>query len=107
MNKNKMIVLLAFALTLLASQAFADSALGTTVKGFNASNKVTVMGNKNANGDAWTAAASHSAGDKQFVTTSAWGGIGFITVTPGTTLTAPTAPATPTDSTIPSGYTTM
>jgi hypothetical protein len=108
---KKMIVLLAFALTVMATQAFADTAMVlTNLKGFNKTNKITVTGNKNTSLDAWSAASAHEAGDKEFATSSAYGGIVFKIVNPGATngTSAPAAPSTSTDSSVPAGgYTTM
>jgi len=111
--KKKMIVILALAaLALSAASAFAisnSSALVPTIAGFNPTNKVKAAYIGNAAGTAWAAVAAHAAGDKEYWTSSAFGGIAYKTVTPGDTNggTATDAPSTPTDSTVAGGYTTL
>lgn len=110
--KKKMIVILALALALSAANAFAissSSALVPTISGFNPTNKVKAAYIGNAAGSAWGAVAAHAAGDKEYWTSSAFGGIAYKTVVPGDSNggTATGAPNTPTDSTVASGYTTL
>ena len=101
---RKMIVLVAAAMTLLASQAFATNADLTKCGGFHPSTGVTTVATLNGTVDAWGAVAAHVKGDKQYATTSAWGGIAWTTVPVGTVPTAAdTVPNTSTDSTAPSG----
>ncbi|HEY6837794.1 MAG TPA: hypothetical protein VI389_03545 [Geobacteraceae bacterium] len=106
---KKVILTLAVAM-LFASQAYAATTVTiTNVKGFNQTLKVNISAQKNTDFNAWAACTAHQAGDKQYATTSAYGGLSYLVVTPGTSncTAAPTAPTTPTDSTIPSGYTSM
>jgi hypothetical protein len=105
---KKMIVLLALALSALATQAFAAMDL-SVLNAFHQSNKVNITAVKNSTFDAWGAVAAHQAGDKEYWTSSAFGGIAFKTVTPGTSNGTATTdiPQTSTDSTVPSAYTTM
>jgi len=95
-----------------------DATVTTTLavlKGFNPTKNVNLHFKENTPSNnvttTWAAVSAHSQGDKEFVTSSAFGGIAFKVVTPGATngTTAPTAPATPTDSSIPGGsaYTKM
>ena len=113
---KKTIAILAFAM-LCATSSFAGvgatntnvtQVLGT-LKGFNSTKNVNLYFQENAAFSTWAAASAHNQGDKQFATTSAFGGIASKTVTPSNTngTTSFTAPASPTDSTSPSGYTTM
>lgn len=114
MNTNK--TLLALLIAASATPAVATTPDPAVLKGFNSTKNVSVVYNTGCTATAtgggttyncWGAASSHSAGDKQYATTSAFGGIGFVVVTPGASLTAPSAPSTPTDSTIPSGFSAM
>jgi len=94
-----------------------DATVTTTLsvlKGFNPTKNVNLHFKENAASNnvttTWASVSAHAQGDKEFVTSSAFGGIAFKVVTPGATngTTAPTAPATPTDSSVPgSGYTKM
>lgn len=107
---KKIIVLLAFVM--LSATAYAGTVDQALLKGFNKTKNVTLTAsNDMANNVAtvWAAASAHSQGDKEFATTSAFGGVASKTVVPGTTngTAAPSAPQTPTDSTTPSGYTAM
>ena len=109
---KKIIVILALAMALPAVNAFAigtSSALAPVVGGFNKTNKVTTAYIGNSTGTAWAAVSAHEAGDKEYWTSSAFGGIAYKTVTPGSSNgnTAASPPATPTDSTVAGGYTTM
>ncbi len=111
MNINKTV--LALLLAASATPALATAPDPSQLKGFNKTKNVTVVYQKGCTSstastmNCWASASSHAAGDKQYATTSAFGGLGFQTVTPGATLTAPSAPSTPTDSACPSGYTSM
>jgi len=105
-------IVLALALAMLyasSASAAATTVTLTTVKGFNKTNKVTVSAQKNSLYNAWAAASAHEGGDKEYATTSAYGGLAYKTVNPGTSngTAPPAAPATPTDSTKPSGFTEM
>jgi hypothetical protein len=106
---KKMIVLLALALSALATQAFAAAVDLSVLNAFHQSNKVNITAEKNSSVDAWAAISAHQAGDKEYWTSSAFGGIAFKTVTPGSSngTAAPTAPSTSTDSTVDTSYTTM
>jgi hypothetical protein len=103
------IVILTVALGMLFTTAYgADHTVdNSVVKGFHATNGVTLKGVVNGAGDAWATLAVHSKGDKEYGTTSAFGGLYYKTVDPGSTAGTPAAPATSTDSTVPSGYTTL
>jgi len=110
-NSMKKIVL-ALALSIMyASLASATDVTITpaNIKGFNRTNKVNVAVAKNGDGNAWGAASAHEAGDKEYATTSAFGGLSYKTVTPSSTngKSAPSAPQTPTDSAVPTNYTAM
>ena len=105
-------VILTLAVAMLFSATYATAATTVTnsnVKGFNSTLKVNLVAQKNTEENAWAACAAHQAGDKQYATTSAYGGLSYMTVIPGTgnCTAAPAAPSTPTDSAIPSGYTSM
>jgi hypothetical protein len=110
---KKMIVILAVAMVMSAASAFAISttsaAAPSNLKGFNKTNKVNVYYLGNAASTAWASVSAHEAGDKEYWTSSAYGGVAFKTVTPGSTngTTATGAPSTPTDSSLASGYTSM
>lgn len=110
---KKMIVILAMAMALSATSAFAMSTSSATapigLKGFNKTNKVNVSYIGNAALNAWAAVSAHEAGDKEYWTSSAYGGVAYKTVVPSSTNggTAVGAPATPTDSTLNSNYTSM
>ena len=109
---KKIIVILAMTMALPAVNAFAltgSSAATPNVGGFNRTNKVHTAYIGNAALNAWAAVAAHEAGDKEYWTSSAFGGIAFKTVTPGASngTTATDPPATPTDSTVAGAYTTM
>ncbi len=111
MNINKT------TLALLLIAASATSAFATappeTLKGFNKTKNVTTDYQNGCTSttagtmNCWAAASGHSAGDKDYATTSAFGGLGYVSVTPGATVTAPSAPNTPTDSACPANYTSM
>lgn len=110
---KKMIVILAMTMALPAASAFA---IGTTsasapagLKGFNKTNKVNVSYIGNSDSNAWAAVSAHEGGDKEYWTSSAYGGVAFKSVTPGSSNggTATGAPSTPTDSSLASGYTSM
>lgn len=93
-----------------AAPAFAatDAAPPSTLQGFNATKNVTVKYTTGGSpADRFSAASGHSAGDKNYATTSAFGGIAQKTVTVGATVAAPSAPGSSTDSAVPSGYTSM
>lgn len=105
-------IVLALALAMLyasSASAAATTVTLTNVKGFNKTNKVNVSAQKNSLYNAWAAASAHEGGDKQYATTSAYGGLAYSTVDPGSSngTTPPAAPATPTDSTKPANYTAM
>lgn len=110
---KKMIVIIAIAMALSAANAFAISTSSATapvgLKGFNPTLKVNTYYIGNASSNAWAAVSAHQAGDKEFWTSSAYGGVAYKTVTPDPTngTNATGAPATPTDSTLASGYTSM
>lgn len=107
---KKIIVILAAALMLSATSALAATTVTiSAVKGFNKTNKVNTAAVKNSNENAWSACSAHNAGDKEYATTSAYGGLAYKTVTPASTncTASPSAPSTPTDSAMPSGYTAM
>lgn len=100
-------IIVSIAAMMYAPQAFAAApATDGSLKGFNATKNVTInytLGCSPATGtgsQCWGAASSHMSGDKQFWSSSAYGGLAFQTVTPGSSISAPTAPATPTDSAI-------
>lgn len=101
---KKLIALIALALALPAANAFAADAAAPAVSGFNPTNKVTTRWDKNGN-ISWAAIAYHSAGDKQYWTSSAFGGIAWKAK--DTTPAASGAPGSATDSTVVTGYTTM
>ena len=113
---KRTIAILAFAM-LYATSAFAGvgatntqaSAVVGSLKGFNSTKNVNLSFQENAAFSTWAAAAAHTQGDKEFATTSAFGGIASKTVNPSSTngTTSFTAPNTPTDSATPSGYTAM
>lgn len=107
---KKVIALLAF--TMLSSTAYAATVDQTVLKGFNRTKNVTLIANNDMTNNVatvWSVCSAHTQGDKEFVTTSAFGGVASKTVVPGTTncSAAPAVPNTPTDSAVPSGYTTM
>lgn len=108
---KKIIPILAAALMISATSALAATTVTiANVKGFNKTNKVNTTAVKNAAENAWSACSAHNAGDKEYATSSAYGGLAYKTVTPGTAncTISPAAPGTPTDSAIPgSGYTAM
>jgi hypothetical protein len=96
----KKILALTFCLSIVATSSFA-AVTGElpNAKGFNPTK--FVHGNRTIGGtasDAWGAVTAHEKGDKQFWTSNAFGGIGVLTVDPGTALPTATAPATSTDS---------
>ena len=111
--------MLALLIVAFAAPAFAvttNSAPNTTLlKGFNATKNVATMYTTGCtatvNGlttdNCWGASAGHASGDKNYATTSAFGGVAQKPVTPADTVAAPSAPQSPTDSTVPSGYTAM
>ncbi len=114
---KKVIITLAAAM-LYASTAFAGvgatntnvTSVAGSLKGFNPTKNVSLYFQENAEFTTWGAVSAHSQGDKEFVTSSAFGGIASKVVTPGSTngTSSPTAPTTPTDSTVPgTGYTAM
>lgn len=113
MNKNKLIIILAAAMALSATSALAmgtsSAAAPAGLKGFNKTNKVNVYYIGNTDLNAWASVTAHEGGDKEYWTSSAYGGVAYKTVTPGTGngTVATGAPATPTDSTLASGYTSM
>ena len=110
---KKTIVILAVAMLMSAGGALAMTSSSAPfpagLKGFNPTLKVNgyYIGNTDLN--AWAAVTAHQAGDKEYWSSSAYGGVAYKTVTPGTgNGTAATgAPSTPTDSTLASGYTSM
>ena len=111
---KKIIVILAMALALPAATAFAamttSSQAAPTVGGFNPTNKVSTAYIGNTAGSAWAAVSGHAAGDKEYWTSSAFGGIAAKSVTVGAGGAADNAtgaPSSPTDSAVPSAYTTM
>lgn len=103
------IVILTVALGMLFTTAYgADHEVNNSVvKGFHGTNGVTLKGYVNAGGDAWATLAKHAKGDKEYGTTSAFGGLYYKTVAPSDSVGTPSAPSTSTDSSVPSGYTTM
>ncbi|HEX2975967.1 MAG TPA: hypothetical protein VHO68_08515, partial [Bacteroidales bacterium] len=113
---KKIIITLAAAM-LYATTAFAGvgatntdvKTMAGSLKGFNPTKNVNLYFQENAEFTTWNAVSAHSQGDKEFSTTSAFGGIASKTVTPGSTngTASIAAPTTPTDSTTPSGYTAM
>lgn len=108
-SMKKIVLALALAMLYASSASAATTVTLTNVKGFNKTNKVTVTAVKNDLFNAWAAASAHEGGDKEYATTSAYGGLAYKTVNPGSTngTAAPSAPATPTDSTKPDGFTEM
>ena len=91
---KKMILIL--GVVMLAAPAFAQNPDPAVLKGFNASKNVTVSYTRGQVGstgiyDRWAAISSHSSGDKQFFTSNAFGGLAYQTVTPGASITAPSA----------------
>jgi hypothetical protein len=101
MIKNITIII---AISLFASAAFAAEA-PTDLKGFNKSKNVTLKYAKAGSpADRWAAVAQHTSGDKNFFTSNAYGGLAVKTVTPGDTVSDPSAPGSATDSTVPSGW---
>jgi len=110
---KKTVVILAIVMAFSAAKSFALTTTATqatnTLKGFNPTNKVKVYYVGNSSSNAWAAVSAHEGGDKEYWTSSAFGGLAYKTVTPGTSNgTNPTgAPSTPTDSSVPSSYTTM
>ena len=111
---KKIIILLAVALLytqshMASAASTANATAPTTLKGFNATKDVNLRYGTNSLVNAWSAASAHYQGDREYATTSAFGGIAFKTVSPGSTngTVSPSAPNSPTDSTVPSGYTKM
>lgn len=107
---KKIIPILAAALMISATSALAATTVTiANVKGFNKTNKVNTTAVKNTAENAWAACSAHHAGDKEYATTSAYGGLAYKTITPASTncSSAPSAPNTPTDSAMPSNYTAM
>jgi hypothetical protein len=112
---KRVIVLIAYAMSV--TSAFGAAAVNqidlTLVKGFNGTKNVNCKASNNMSGSVattWAANSAHTQGDKQFWTSSAFGGIASKTVVPGTTnasIAPTTVPNTPTDSTVDSAYTTM
>lgn len=103
-------------IVLLTATFFATSAMATSISpltganapGFNPTKSVTVAYSSAATGGAslpnvFSMGSAHAAGDRQFNTTSVYGGLTFVAITPGTTPTAPSTPASPTDSSAPTG----
>lgn len=108
---KKVVVILAVAL-FFASNATAGSLTASQAPGFNPTKNVrndyassaTVSGGPV---NVFALSANHQSGDREFATTSAFGGIAFKTINPGAAPTAPSTPGSPTDSAVPSGYTNM
>src|SRR6185369_6622750 len=111
---KKIIVILALA---MMSSEYASAAVvvatGSTAKGFNPTKNVEVRYNDLVVGGVNTAygmCSQHKQGDKVFASTSAFGGVMYMTTTLGAMLaTPPVTPATPTNSTMggASGWTLM
>jgi hypothetical protein len=100
-------VIITLTLLAFASTAFA-AAPSSSLQGFKASKNVTTdYQNGGSPADRWAGASGHSAGDKNYATTSAFGGMAQKTVTPGATVAAPAAPGSSTDSAVPSTYSSM
>jgi hypothetical protein len=107
---KKVIVMLAIAM--LSSNAYATAVVVDNVKGFNKTKNVNLTAENNGTSapTTWSLISAHGQGDKEFWTSSAFGGLASKTVVPGTSngTAVPTGvPATPTDSTVAGGYTTM
>jgi hypothetical protein len=99
-------ITIVIAISLFATAAFATTP-PSTLKGFNASKNVTLeyaKGGTSPNFDRWAAVSQHTSGDKNFFTSNAYGGLASKTVVPGSTVSAPSAPATATDSSVPNGW---
>lgn len=101
------ITILALSIVAFAAQAFA-AAPPATLQGFNATKNVTIDYDLQCTNNCWIGASGHSSGDKNFATSSAFGGIAQKTVVPGTDVAAPTnTMETPTDSTLDTSWTKM
>ena len=97
-----------FAIMLFATSAYAGTP-SSNLKGFAQSKNVTIDYAKApancTNGcDRWAANSQHSSADKNYFTSSAFGGLAIRTVLPGSTQPTATAPNTSTDSAIASGW---
>jgi hypothetical protein len=113
---KKTIAILAVTM-LWAANSFAGVGASNTdsktmagsLKGFNSTKNVNLYFQENAAFTTWNAVSAHTQGDKEFSTTSAFGGIASKTVNPSSTngTTSIAAPSSPTDSTTPAGYTAM
>ena len=103
-------ITITIAISLFASTAFAFTPPATGLKGFNPSKNVDLAyakGGTSPNFDRWAAVSQHKSGDKNFFTSNAYGSLAVKTVTPGATVSDPSAPATATDSSYPSGWSPM
>ena len=110
---KKLIVILALAMMSTNATAAVVTATGATAKGFNPTKNVSVIYDVltvNGVNTAYGNASQHLQGDKVFASSSAFGGIMYMTTTPGSMISAPPyVPTTPTDSTMTgaSGWTLM
>ena len=93
-----------------SSVAMATTLDGNKAPGFNPTKSVTVdydaaqTPDNTAPYNVYSIASSHQSGDRMFATTSVYGGINYVSVSPGEAAAAPATPGSPTDSSAPAGF---
>jgi hypothetical protein len=105
---SKTILALLLVAVALPSMAAENAEPSGALLGFKSSKNVTTRYSTDGTpSDRWSGASGHSAGDKNYATSSGYGGMAQKVVAPGDAVVAPAAPGTSTDSAVPSGYTSM